>query len=193
MCIRDSRCTVGHAVVDVADQADVVVMRNGGAEDQILPVGVLVAEHRLYLVARGRTCGIHLVDVGAELAGGHHGQLVGVGLDAHAAAVRYAGRVAAPLLGGDEDDAVRSTRTVDGRRRSVLEHGEGFDVVGVDRLQRVGPVSYTHLDVYKRQNRGIPCVRPRTTRSSAPFRCRGRCRRGTRPGRHTRSTTRPIA
>ena len=132
------RCTVGHAVVDVADQADVVVMRNGGAEDQILPVGVLVAEHRLYLVARGRTCGIHLVDVGAELAGGHHGQLVGVGLDAHAAAVRYAGRVAAPLLGGDEDDAVRSTRTVDGRRRSVLEHGEGFDVVGVDRLQRVG-------------------------------------------------------
>ena len=93
------RCAVGHAVVDVADQADVVVMRNGGAEDQILPVGVLVAEHRLYLVARGRTCGVYLVDVGAELAGGHHGQLVGVGLDAHAAAVRYAGRVAAPLLG----------------------------------------------------------------------------------------------
>lgn len=51
------RCAVGHPIVDVADQADVVVMRNGGAEDQVLPVGVLVAEHRLHLVARGLPAG----------------------------------------------------------------------------------------------------------------------------------------
>ena len=131
------RRAIGHAVVDIADQADVVVVRNGGAENQILPVGILIAEHRLHLVAGRRPCGVDLIDVVAELAGRHDGQLVGIGLYAHAAAVRYTGRIAVPLLGGNEDDAVRSTRTVDGRRRSVLEHGERFDVVGVDRLQRI--------------------------------------------------------
>ncbi len=39
---------------------------------------------------------------------------------------------AAAFLGGDEDDAVGPTGTVDGGRCSILEYGHGFDVLGRD-------------------------------------------------------------
>ena len=36
-------------------------------------------------------------------------------------------------FGGDEDDAERTARTVDGRRRGVLQYRDALDVFGVDR------------------------------------------------------------
>ena len=132
------RGAVGHAVVDVARQADIVVVRDGRPEDEFLPVGVLVAHHGVHLVAGGGSRGEDAVHIAAELSGGHHGQLVGVGLYAHAAAVRHARGVALALLGRDHDYAVRGARTVDRCRRGILEYGERLDVVGIDRLERVG-------------------------------------------------------
>ena len=38
-------------------------------------------------------------------------------------------------LGGDEHDAVRTARAVNGRLGSVLEHGEGLDVLNVELVQ----------------------------------------------------------
>ena len=40
------------------------------------------------------------------------------------------------MLGGDEDDAVGTLRTVDGSGRSVLEDFHRYDVSGVDGSQR---------------------------------------------------------
>ena len=49
------------------------------------------------------------------------------------------------IIGGD-DDILRFDVAVDDRRRVGVEIGQG-----VAHLARPGPVSYTHLDVYKRQ------------------------------------------
>lgn len=80
-----------------------------------------------------------VVDVGFEVGGGpviavvdqfgRHGTLVEVVRtvvgDLHLA---FFG-----AFGGDEDDAERTARTVDGRRRGILQDGDARDVLGVDR------------------------------------------------------------
>ena len=42
-----------------------------------------------------------------------------------------------PFLGGDEDDSVGSTRTVDGGGTHVFQHFDALDVVGVDGGKRI--------------------------------------------------------
>ena len=46
--------------------------------------------------------------------------------------------VARTLLGSDDDDAVRSARTVDRGSRSILQHRERLDIARVDRRERIG-------------------------------------------------------
>ena len=41
------------------------------------------------------------------------------------------------MLGLDQDDAVGGPGAVDGARRGIFENGDGFDVVGVEEVQRV--------------------------------------------------------
>ena len=50
----------------------------------------------------------------------------------------YLDAVLCSLLGSDDDDPVRGTRAVNGRSRSILQHGEGLDVVGIDGGQGIG-------------------------------------------------------
>ncbi|OAV67581.1 hypothetical protein Barb6_02291 [Bacteroidales bacterium Barb6] len=42
-----------------------------------------------------------------------------------------------PAFGGDDDDPIGASRTIDGGSRYVFQHFDGFDVVGVDGCQRV--------------------------------------------------------
>ena len=51
--------------------------------------------------------------------------------------VLHAGRTFHTALGLDEDDTVGAARTVDGCGRTILEHGDFLDILGVDG-QEVG-------------------------------------------------------
>ncbi len=113
----------------------VVVGGDADLVDEVLPIGVGRAEERRRLVGQ---VGIGAENVLLELGGVHHLHGLVVMLDRDAAVVGDAGLAALAFLGGDEDDAVRCARTVDGRGRSVLQNGERSDVVGVDHRQSVG-------------------------------------------------------
>ena len=53
-----------------------------------------------------------------------------------AVVIELQGTVSA-FLGGDDNHTVRCTRTVDGCCRSILQHSESLDVVGVDTTEHV--------------------------------------------------------
>ena len=75
----------------------------------------------------------------------HHGILVSVEqvklaqrtVEAQRVAHVDARLVTAALLRGDKDDPRRTARTIDGRSESVLQYFNGFDVLGIQRGQRV--------------------------------------------------------
>ena len=74
----------------------------------------------------------------AELAGLHHFYpLIGIA-NGKRTGILHLHPVLGPLLGGDDDDPVGSSRPVDGGSRGILQHGKGFDVVGIDGGQGVG-------------------------------------------------------
>ena len=45
------------------------------------------------------------------------------------------------LLGGDDDDAIGCTGTIDGCRRSILQHSHALDIRRVDHTEEVAAVT----------------------------------------------------
>ena len=140
-----------------------VLGRVGRAEDGVLPVGV---GHRAGLVLKvGRderidaVVGLGAVLIGVvdrtrrdveqigavaglledrcEFVGVEHVDRLRDVRDAELAVVAHDGAFARAALGRDEDDAARAARTVDRRRRGVLEHFEALDVAAFE--VREGP------------------------------------------------------
>ena len=113
-----------------AVETEVVVGGDADAVDLALPVGV----------GRAEEAGIFrmiLVHGLAELVAVHHIEGGDVLLGAETAIVGNLEFPAAAFLRRDDDDAVGSAGTVDGRRGSVFQDRETLDVVGVDRSKRV--------------------------------------------------------
>ena len=149
-----------HVVTDVlrtAADAEVGAARGGALlEDGVDPVhgGVEVrvgaAEvEALLVVGDGR----HAAEVGVEAVVVVHPLL-------RAGELRQAGRPdetglglegdlrlgLGTALGGDEDDTIGTTHTVEGRRGCILEDGEGGDVLGVDKVH----VAFHAVDEHQR-------------------------------------------
>ena len=67
---------------------------------------------------------------------GNHLRHAGPVGQAHAGVHAHDRGLGGALLGGDDDHTVRSTGTVDGGGGSILQHVDGLDVGGVDRVDR---------------------------------------------------------
>ena len=137
------RSTIGKLIVNlvvgvVAIDAHVVVARQCGTENEALPIGVGLAHIFLGVLTSRRALCEGGVDVLAELFGTHNLHLVRVYRNAQRAVVRHAGFVATALLGGDDNNTIRCTRTIDCSSRSIFQYGERLDIVGVNQRQRVG-------------------------------------------------------
>ena len=106
-----------------------MVVADGGAVDLLLPVGVLFAQQ----VVACRAFAVNLLNQLAILIAVEH---VGVLLDdgsRNVTVVAYLrSHVLTTLLRGDDDDTIRTTRTVDGGSRSILQHGEALNIIRVD-------------------------------------------------------------
>ena len=79
--------------------------------------------------------GLEAVAQEGLLVGDHLGHAAPVG-QAHAGVHAHDRGLGGTLLGGDDDHTVRSTGTVDGGGGSILQHVDGLDVGGVDRVDR---------------------------------------------------------
>ena len=138
ICIAD-RSTVRHAVLYVSVYAYVMIMADCSSENEILIVYILLTETLLdhCIVKRISLLSKCLCNELAEFGRSHHRKPLRVLLNTHAAAVRHLRLVALTLLGGDHDDTVGSSRTIDGGCRSILEDIHGLDVRWVDGRKRV--------------------------------------------------------
>ena len=111
-----------------------MVVADAVAVNLVLPVGRGVAETFVGV----RALAIVVLDELAILVSVHHVELLRDGADGERAVVSHLrSLVLAALLGGDDDDTVRTAATVDGRGRGVFQDGERLDVVRIDQRQRV--------------------------------------------------------
>ena len=150
-------------IIDVlafARNGNVVARGRGRAEDGILPVGVGQARFSVQIgnqlhgvihirfgaiSVRSRTARI-LIEIGrivrllrdlGILVGIHQVDLFRNLLDAVVAVVGHLDGLRFPLLGRDEDHAVRTARTVNRGRRGVLQHLHRLDVVRIEVREAV--------------------------------------------------------
>ena len=133
---------VGELAFHITVDAQVLVGREGRAVDEVLPVGVGRTHERLHGFQTAGA-GIGAAHVVAILVACHHVECRTVLFQTVAGVVAHLHILAGALLGGDDNHTIRSTRTVDGGGRSILQYRIGVDVVGVDRCQRVGHAGST--------------------------------------------------
>ena len=145
-----SRVTQTEAVrhrADTTGKRHVVVVGHSRTIDLVLPVGVGSAQS-LVGIGAFAIVGLHKLTEGIAV---HH--VDGLVLLAHGdvAVVGHLGlHAGTALLGGDDNDTVRTAAAIDGRGRSVLEHSETFDVGRVDHRERIG--KSLHAAVVHRQS-----------------------------------------
>ena len=130
--IRHAECFV---LCHIATRhAGVDFLTEGSAINLILPVGVGVAQG-------SHSVGIVSIVGCEELSEGigiEHVDLLGYGLHRTCHVDVYARlRTCLTLLGGNQNHTVRSTATIDGGCRSILQDGEALDVVRVNGVQNV--------------------------------------------------------
>ena len=91
----------------------------------ILPIGICRTELRIcrHTCHGGNKC--------FKFIGSQHIEAVGRGAYRIAARIIYSQAVAT-FLGGDNNHTIRCTRTVDGGSRSIFQHGERFNIIGID-------------------------------------------------------------
>lgn len=112
------------------------------AQSQPLPVGgaqLALEPGRRQVVHRNRGSAplLLLLEDAHVIAVRHHRmQFIGL-LEARVDRDVVAGLHGRALLGRDDDDTVRRTRSVDGGRRSILQHLDRGDVLRIDQLQSV--------------------------------------------------------
>ena len=123
--------TIRHVLCCTGD-AHLMVGADSSAINLVLPVGVGSAKTITFLTE-------NVLHVVAIFIAGHH-----VVLLAHLAKRQIAVvgnlwlRTLTALLGGDNNHTVRCTRTVDSGCRSILQHGECFDIGRVHHRETVG-------------------------------------------------------
>ena len=132
--IAEHAGVVGAAIV-VAHQTAVL---HGVHRD--VAVGILIIAHHH---AFARVTFIYLGHGRTVLVAVHHvGELL-LGAQRHATRIAHLrGTALAAFLGGDDDDTVRTTATVDGGGRCVLQHVERLNILGVDHRKGVGKALY---------------------------------------------------
>ena len=122
-----------------------------------IEVRVLAVEQRVVLdifagvvlipAARGQIVVTQFVDRRHVVGGVHVLRLLGLEVESERIVIGDARARLAGTLGGDEDDARRSLRSVDRSRCGVFQHGDVLDVVGVDVVDRAGHAVDQHIRV----------------------------------------------
>ena len=163
----------GHIVIVLvlgAVQRQRVILSQGGTRDFVNPVGALCDVVRV-LVDEARQRGVETGHIGMvgicaersdfvavhlEFRSVHNVQFAGQPGEAYVALEGDSGVTLASraLLGRDDDDAVRSAASVDGRGRSVLQHGNAGDIVGVEVVEVVDGVDDSVHDEQRLIGRG---------------------------------------
>ena len=112
-----------------------MVRAEGSTINLVLPVGISITHQ----VCSCAVCTIVTIDEVTILGSAEHikGLLASrksnVSVVAHVSCLTFAS-----LLRGDDDDTVRTTATIDGSRRSVLQDGEALDVLGIHHRKGIG-------------------------------------------------------
>ena len=110
-----------------------MVMREGGTVDLILPVGVLLTQGFHGSVVAVITL-VQIAHELAELVTIHDVDRLLLHAHSHVTIIGNTGALTATaFLGGDDDDTIATTATIDSGGRSVLQHVEALDVLGVDQ------------------------------------------------------------
>ena len=125
----------------VAVYAKVGVHGGSGVVDELLPVGVLGSEG-VECRSGGEAVGNAFLHKGAHLVTGENVVVLGDGVHGGGHVngdVGHAGcgSCLGTLLGGNHDNTVGCTGTVDSGCGCVLENGEALDILGVDGGQRI--------------------------------------------------------
>ena len=121
-------------LLDAGAHAEVVVLVEGGTRHLVPPVGVValvVLVGEFFLVKAGLVgvgCGDELVILLAV----HHVQGLVAASPSYGGIQGHRGLPALSSLGGDEDDTIGATRSIDGCGRRILEHFYAVDVGWID-------------------------------------------------------------
>ena len=117
---------------------DLMLMLKGGAEDSVLPVGTDAEDGRIGIVVIGfqQTYRREVVVVFRKFPQIQEADTAGLALDGDHTVIGEFSVSALTALGGDEDNAVCTLGTVDGRCRGVLQDFHRHDIGGVDGRQR---------------------------------------------------------
>ena len=119
--------------------AQAIVLCQGGLRHEVHPVDAFRACAVGLQVGVGDDGGAaQLVQCRAIFVGIHQLILLAQGGNAEVGVQRYAGTSLRTALGGDEDDTIGSARTINGGRRSILQHFHRLDIVGIQSTQAAG-------------------------------------------------------
>ncbi len=133
---------VRQVLADAAGEAQVGIHGRSHTVDFLLPVGVGIAQGSL----GGRIETVEVADEGTDAGGVKHFVVLGDGVDGSGHVQSYvhgnAGGLGT-LLGGNHDNTVGSTGTVDGGGRCILEDGEALDVFRINGGQRIAHTGNT--------------------------------------------------
>ena len=110
--------------------------RDRGAENLVLPISV-GCTHCACIEAQRGCCLLELTGIQylVFLLDGRYSDIAIVG--------NGRSLTCTSLLGGDDDDTIRSTRTIDGCCRSILQYSKALDIVRVNHRQRVTHTTHT--------------------------------------------------
>ena len=113
----------------------------------LLPIGIRRSQrfqsYGLTLIA----C-INTLDEVAIFVGIQHIQALPACAQRHVAGVRHPYRlVSVPTFRGDDDDTIRTSRTIDGRGRGIFQHIKTLYILRVDHRQRIGHALNTLVSV----------------------------------------------
>ena len=123
---------------------EVMVGADSSTEEFLLPIGVLIAHLAHHLVVTAVALEDVLNQAAVLITREHVDVLTACGYgDTTVVAHSYLATDA--LLRGDDNDAIRSTATIDSGSRSILQHGERLDIVRVNRAQNIANTTDTSV------------------------------------------------
>ena len=129
------RHTEWQPLVDAAAHAEVIICTESCAVNLIVPIGIGCTEQWLLVICTKLVDDIHEFITTQHIYHLRTGlQTVG-GIEVHLYSTLLS------LLGGNDDDTVRCTGTIDGCRRSILQYSHALDIRRVDHAEEVAAVT----------------------------------------------------
>ena len=129
------RHTEWQPLVDAAAHAEVIICTEGCTVNLIIPVGIGSTEQWLLVICTKLVDDIHKFITTQHIYHLRTGlQTVG-GIEVHLYSTLLS------LLGGNDNDTVRCTGTIDGCRRSILQYSHALDIRRVDHAEEVAAVT----------------------------------------------------